>query len=419
MKRLLAILALLGCNQTKIVLPEPEVGYPVPGLHTEGKFKDRVRGYNPNAASKQGRVYAKPRYTFTLPSSLDLRAQLSPVKDQGQCGSCWAFGTTAGLESAAWMAGVKKVYAEQYLLSCNQKQMNCERGGDFVYDMYKAPKGGVYQSDFPYIAQDGQCKPGLAYHEQVAQATFIPASNSGAASVLDIKNAMAAHGVIPIAAVASNNWDSYRGGVYTGCMANPSINAVNHIIALVGYQDDGVSPGGGYWILRNSWGQDWGEGGYMRIPYQTSASDRRPCDMVGVEANWVTLANAPTPPPPGPTPGPTPPPTPGPIPPPAPCPCPCPTPGPTPPPTPGPCTPPQASTGQPAQISVPIGTVLTLGIPAVAGNSYYWAAVPPFRHNVNPTKAQIDLQVGAPKKVTVTVTNSCGKAQATTNIALQ
>jgi len=353
-----------------------------------------MRGYTPDREAQKHRTRVAPPQHLALPSSLDLRAQISPIKDQAQCGSCWDFGSTAGLESAVWMSAnsSKNIFSEQYVLSCNPHGYNCEQGGDFAYDMYEAPKGGVLASALPYTATDGKCPAGigtgsLAYHEQIATATFLPVNQYGVASVTDIKNAMLSYGVIPIAAAAGNGWDNYRGGVYTGCMSNPSPSAVNHIVALVGYQDDASVWGAGYWVLRNSWGKSWGEGGYMRIPYANSAG--QPCDMVGTEANYVTIVNGPTPPP-------------------------TPPPGPTPPPT--PCTNPVANTGLAASITVSRGAMVQLGTKYVNGSAYLWTAVPPFANNAHPMESAIRYHALVSKTLTLIVTNSCGKATATTSV---
>ncbi|MCU0485384.1 MAG: protease inhibitor I42 family protein [Anaerolineales bacterium] len=170
----------------------------------------------------------------------------TPVRDQGNCGSCWAFGTVGPLESAILLQdGASKDLAEQYLVSCNT---------------------------------DAPCSGPYTHHETIADWVFIGGENS-VPSTDAIKQAILDHGPVSAAVCVNSAFQSYTGGVFTGSIFCFSIN---HAIVLVGW-DDSL----GAWRLRNSWGPEWGEDGYMWIAYGKQ--------YVGYSANYVVYTGS-TPP---------------------------------------------------------------------------------------------------------------------------
>ncbi|MBN1660220.1 MAG: protease inhibitor I42 family protein [Anaerolineae bacterium] len=210
----------------------------------------------------------------------------TPVRDQGNCGSCWAFGTVGPLESAILIQdGVSKDLSEQYLVSCNTDGWGCS-GGWWAHDYHewKYPSGesgpgAVYENDFRYTATDASCNSPYTHHETIADWVYI-GSSSSVPSTDAIKQAIYDHGPVSAAVCVNTDFQRYAGGVF-----NPTkpCNSINHAIVLVGW-DDSV----GAWILRNSWGPDWGEDGYMRIAYGKS--------KVGYSANYVVYGGTiPTP----------------------------------------------------------------------------------------------------------------------------
>jgi hypothetical protein len=279
-------------------------------------------------------------------------------------------------------AGITRDLAEQFPLSCAKtllkEDWSCN-GGLFAYDIFKSPWGAVNESDFPYSASDEACKSGLSYHEKIIDWASIDPYNS-MPSVEQIKSAMYQYGPIGVAVAVDNAFSSYRGGVHKTCN---STSGLNHAVVLVGWND----ADGGYWIMRNSWGQSWGEGGYMRIAYG--------CDQIGSWANYVVVESTPGPNPPPPDP-----------------PSPTPDPNPTPTPTPQPpCTPKAiADTGKPDVITVKRGSIVNLGTPAREGHSYVWTANPPFDNGARPLNPQIRYQPRIVKKLTLTATTKCGSA---------
>jgi predicted secreted protein len=183
------------------------------------------------------------------------------VRDQGNCGSCWAFGTVGPFESNIVIKdGVPNDQvdlSEQWLVSCNTEGWGCS-GGWWAHDYFVSP-GAVHEADFPYTATDAACGGPYTYHEKIASWAYV-GTDSSVPSTSAIKQAILDHGPVSAGVCVNNTFKAYTSGVF-----NPSLNfcfTINHGIALVGW-DDSV----GAWILRNSWGADWGEDGYMRIAY--------------------------------------------------------------------------------------------------------------------------------------------------------
>jgi len=144
-----------------------------------------------------------------------------------------------------------------------------------------APKGAVYESDYPWTPDlangiSGSCGGPYPYHETVDSYANVPGANLlGMPPDANIKSAIYNNGPVWVDVCASSSaWSNYTGGIYTG---NGLI--FNHCVVLVGWCDSTSVTGGGYWILRNSWGSDWGMGGYMYISYGS--------DVVGLFANYI------------------------------------------------------------------------------------------------------------------------------------
>ena len=227
----------------------------------------------------------------TLPSAYnwcDLGG-CTPVRDQGNCGSCWAFGTVGPLESAILIKdGVSRDLAEQYLVSCNTDGWGCN-GGWWAHDYHewKYPTsepgpGAVSEANFPYTATDAPCNSPYTHNEKIADWVYIT-NDSSVPSTDAIKQAILDHGPVSAGVCVNTAFQAYTGGVF-----KPSFSicfSINHAIVLVGWDDSK-----GAWRLRNSWGQNWGEDGYMWIAYGKN--------YVGYAANYVVYngSTPPTPP---------------------------------------------------------------------------------------------------------------------------
>lgn len=216
----------------------------------------------------------------SLPSTFDWRDKggVTPVKDQENCGSCWAFGTVAPLESAIKIKEGRTVdLSEQWLVSCNKDGWGCN-GGWWAHDYHEWKKGkcggygAVLESEFPYKAEDKPCGGGYNHPYLVKNWAFI-GSEHGTPLKSAIKQAIIDYGPVSAAVRATSDWEYYNGGVYS----NNAEGRVNHAITLVGWDD--AMGSNGVWILKNSWGTGWGDNGYMYIEYG--------CSSVGYSACYV------------------------------------------------------------------------------------------------------------------------------------
>jgi cysteine peptidase B len=197
----------------------------------------------------------------TQPIDWVAKGKTTPVKDQQQCGSCWAFSTTETVESANLMAGKSVILAPQEIVDCDSSDQGCG-GGDpqEALGWVKDQGGQDTEQCYPYTAQDGTC----ASSQCTPAATIkqvIPISGSED----EMYTALVKYGPLSICADASS-WSNYNGGVLT---ADQCGSDVDHAIQLTGY-----SPSqGGYWIVRNSWGEDWGEKGFIYLQYGQNTCD--------------------------------------------------------------------------------------------------------------------------------------------------
>ncbi|MFH0980380.1 MAG: C1 family peptidase [Planctomycetota bacterium] len=219
--------------------------------------------------------------TRTLPAAFDWRALngCTPIRNQAGCGSCWAFSAIGAMESAILIHdGVSRDLAEQWLVSCTGagscsggwhdsacRYLSCNDNHDPCGD-----GGAVLEPDFPYVAWDAPCN--CPYWHPYCLHSWAHVG-SDTPSVSQIKQAILEHGPVSACVYVNSAFHGYTGGVFNAC----EVASVNHAIVLVGWDDN--QGANGVWILRNSWGTGWGEGGYMRIQYG--------CSMVGYAALYV------------------------------------------------------------------------------------------------------------------------------------
>ena len=214
-----------------------------------------------------------------IPSAFDWRDKvLPPVRSQGGCGACWAFGSVGPLECNIKIKdGVVVDLSEQWLVSCNTNGYDCD-GGWWVHDYHEwkgDPCGGtgaVLEEYFPYTATNGSCNCPYPHDYFIDDWAYI-GGQWQTPSVDAMKQAIMEYGPISVGVSVNDAFQAYGSGVFNGC----ENGSVNHAVTLVGWDDDDGDYG--CWILRNSWGPYWGEGGYMRIPYG--------CSRVGYNACYV------------------------------------------------------------------------------------------------------------------------------------
>ena len=216
-----------------------------------------------------------------LPVSFDWRDLngCTSVKDQGNCGSCWAFATVGALECAVKIKdSLETDLSEQWLVSCNRNGWGCD--GGYVaheYHMWKTDPcdgtGAVLETEFPYVAAEAPCSCPYP-HEYLIESWAYIGTGTGMPSVEAVKQAILDYGPVSVGVYADSAFQAYTGGVFNACQNN---SGINHAVVLVGWDDSQGTAG--VWFLRNSWGPAWGEGGYMRIEYG--------CSQVGYGASYV------------------------------------------------------------------------------------------------------------------------------------
>jgi C1A family cysteine protease len=200
------------------------------------------------------------------PESIDWRTKgaVTPVKDQGQCGSCWAFSSTGALE-AAWFTktGTLQSFSEQQLNDCSNSFGNegCNGGlQEYAFDYYKK-RGAELESTYPYKGRDMHCKYDKS--KVVAEITGRVGLKKGQASL----KAGLAERVLAVS-VYAEPWMSYQGGIYNNMKKCPSAERLlDHAVLAVGY---GSENGEDFWIIKNSWSTGWGEKGYIRLARQAT-----------------------------------------------------------------------------------------------------------------------------------------------------
>ncbi|XP_075551626.1 procathepsin L-like [Dermacentor variabilis] len=241
----------LGMNQFGDLLPH--------------EFARMFNGYRGDRTAGRGSTFLPPANVnySSLPESMDWREKgaVTPVKNQGQCGSCWAFSTTGSLEGQHFLkTGVLVSLSEQNLVDCSETFGNhgCEGGlMDNAFQYIKANGGIDTEKSYPYEAEDGECR----FKKQNVGATDTGFVDIEQGSEDDLKKAVATVGPVSVAIDASHSsFQLYSEGVYdeTEC----SSEQLDHGVLVVGY---GVEDGKKYWLVKNSWAESWGDNGYIKM----------------------------------------------------------------------------------------------------------------------------------------------------------
>jgi PKD repeat protein len=195
--------------------------------------------------------------------SLPAGNYVTGIRDQGNCGSCWAFGTTAALEANALITdgtpGINLDLSEQVLVSCANSG-DCNGGSIVSASNYIRDMGLPAESCYPYLAQNASCTPKCSDYQVNTRTIsgWYYVGNTTSPSVDAIKDALVTYGPLVTTMNVYTDFFYYNGGVYSYTSGS---NQGGHAIAIVGYDDDNAC-----FIVKNSWG-NWGESGYFRIAY--------------------------------------------------------------------------------------------------------------------------------------------------------
>lgn len=231
----------------------------------------------------------------SLPPSINYFHVATPVKNQGMCGSCWAFASTAVLESHIALAtNVPYELSPQALVSCVENKMHCGGEGgcmgataELAFDLVKE-RGMVEEWEFGYQEEEGGDAPACKLESSLGSDGYWKKSVVGiddyvvlpSNNYTVLMNVVAKMGPVAVS-VACHPWVLYHSGVfYSPLSKENSATDLNHLVVLEGYGTD-QETGEDYWLVRNSWGPRWGEGGYIRLKRvgdEECAYDRTPAD---------------------------------------------------------------------------------------------------------------------------------------------
>uniref|UniRef100_A0A0D9WAY8 Uncharacterized protein n=1 Tax=Leersia perrieri TaxID=77586 RepID=A0A0D9WAY8_9ORYZ len=207
-----------------------------------------------------------------LPESVDWREMgaVAPVKNQGQCGSCWAFSAVAAVEGINKIVTGKLVtLSEQELVECSKNGQNSGCNGGMMDDAFDfiARNGGIdTDADYPYTARDGKCDLAKRNTNKIVSIDgFEDVPENDEAS---LRKAVSRQPVSVAIDAGGREFQLYESGVFTGRCGT----SLDHGVVAVGYGTD-IATGEDYWTVRNSWGPDWGENGYIRMERNVTARE--------------------------------------------------------------------------------------------------------------------------------------------------
>lgn len=221
-----------------------------------------------------GTIFTDATKMKLLPSAVDWRtkAAVTPVKDQGQCGSCWSFSSTGAMEGAWAIAKGELVnLSEQQLMDCSRKYGNqgCNGGDMDPSFIYAIQNGGLCkESDYSYQAVDSftckKCKP----VSQFTKCADVTPNNQ-----LALKEAVSI-GPVSVAIDANSKlFQFYSSGIITDTTCGTTLD---HGVLTIGYGDDsGIK----YWLVKNSWSDSWGDKGYVKIARSENINDTGICGI--------------------------------------------------------------------------------------------------------------------------------------------
>jgi cathepsin L len=228
----------------------------------------QMQGYKPAQATSDDDMRSTMIFSEVgLPASVDWRTSaVTGVKNQGSCGSCWAFSTTGSLEGLSFIASGSKTltsYSEQQLVDCSTSYGNMGCNGGLMDNAFAYAETHEMETEatYPYKGLDGTC----AY--DASKGSFENTSFTDVATQ-DPAQLLLAVAAQPVSVAIQANrmvFQSYTSGIITSTNCGTNLD---HGVLVVGYGTEGTQD---YWIVKNSWGPSWGEAGYVRLGRSTAA----------------------------------------------------------------------------------------------------------------------------------------------------
>lgn len=262
------------------------------------EYRSTFLGTKPRAINRLSKTKSNryaPRVGDQLPDSVDWRKEgaVTAVKDQGQCGSCWAFSTICAVE------GINKIVtgdlislSEQELVDCDKTYNEGCNGGlmDYAFEFIINNGGIDSEDDYPYKGYDSTCD---TYRKNARVVSIDSYEDVPTYDEKALKKAVANQPIAVAIEGGGREFQLYSTGVFTGRCGT----ALDHGVAVVGY---GTEYGIDYWIVRNSWGASWGESGYIRMERNLGNSATGKCG-IAMEPSYPVKVGQ-NPPNPGPSP---------------------------------------------------------------------------------------------------------------------
>lgn len=266
---------------------------------TNEEYRSMFLGTRPRKSKGLLSASKSDRYAIRdndeLPEHVDWREKgaVNPVKDQGQCGSCWAFSTVAAVE------GINQIVTGDLISLSEQELVDCDRGYnmgcngglmDYAFEFIMKNGGIDTEEDYPYHARDNTCD---AFRKNARVVSIDGYEDVPQNDEKSLKKAVA-HQPVSVAIEAGGRaFQLYQSGVFTGICGTE----LDHGVAVVGY---GTENGIDYWLVRNSWGSSWGENGYIKMERNLLTKETGKCG-IAMEASYP-IKKGQNPPNPGPSP---------------------------------------------------------------------------------------------------------------------
>jgi C1A family cysteine protease len=227
---------------------------------------DQLCNLNPSLAtsedSEHETVVEELNTVMALPTSYT--GYCGTVRNQGSCGSCWAFAITGAIE-AQWrkQTGTYYDFSEQYLLDCNSYGYSCSGGWFTAFNDCKTPKYFKYESCYPYVAYKKTCTAPSSCNADYCTNWYYVSGSSSVPTTSAIQQKIYDYGAVAAAVYC----DSYMQAYTSGCFTRNATASVNHAVTICGWDNNKCGTGIGAWKVKNSWGTSWGESGYIWIKY--------------------------------------------------------------------------------------------------------------------------------------------------------
>lgn len=247
-------------------------------IKSAARKQNTIAKHDLNVITKMTRALGKPlkngrSFCSTGAQRFDWRShgKVSPVKNQGGCGSCWAFGAMGAFEGNYAIVNNKIIdSSEQHILNCSNAG-SC--GGGWPTNALENLKdeGTATESRYPYTANDLSCS--INTPTPLHWGTWGYVNSSGNPSASEIKRDLCKYGPLSTTVRATSLFQAYTNGVFN----ENDTGSINHAVVIVGW--DNTKGSNGAWLIKNSWGTNWGDNGYMWI--------ERGSNSIGNWSNWV------------------------------------------------------------------------------------------------------------------------------------